>query len=356
MNKIVLSWTDGDSSVERSVESSRPRVWFPLGEMFVYETVHPPNSRYESDKPRVWFPLGEMFVYETVHPPNSRYESDKPRVWFPLGEMFVYETVHPPNSRYESDRHRVWFPLGPTWRDVCVWDCPSTKQPLWERQTQGLISTWTHLERCLCMRLSIHQTAAMRAAEAGFDFHLDPLGEMFVYETVHPPNSHYESDRPRIWFPLGEMFVYETVHPPNSRYESGRTRVWFPLGPTWRDVCVWDCPSTKQPLWERQTQGLISTWRDVCVWDCPSTKQPLWERQTQGLIPTCTGIFPGWVIPVTWNLALLWLPCQVSSVTGSALGLVWTNVSILWVGEIESLICNFCFVVAAHKMSQQICP
>ena len=32
------------------------------------------------------------------------------------------------------------------------------------------------------------------------------------------------------------------------------------------------------------------------------------------------------------------------------------GVSILWLGEVESLICNFCLSVAAHKISVQICP
>ena len=34
------------------------------------------------------------------------------------------------------------------------------------------------------------------------------------------------------------------------------------------------------------------------------------------------GIFPCRVIPVTYKLALQWLPCQVSGVIGSALGMV----------------------------------
>ena len=34
------------------------------------------------------------------------------------------------------------------------------------------------------------------------------------------------------------------------------------------------------------------------------------------------GIFPGRVIPVTYKLALLWIPCQAPGVKGSDLGLV----------------------------------
>ena len=42
-----------------------------------------------------------------------------------------------------------------------------------------------------------------------------------------------------------------------------------------------------------------------------------------GSIPTfAVGIFPGWVIPVNYNLIAQWLPCQVPGVIGSVLGLV----------------------------------
>ena len=36
--------------------------------------------------------------------------------------------------------------------------------------------------------------------------------------------------------------------------------------------------------------------------------------------------------------------CRVSAGTG------WPGVSILWLGEMESLVCNFCLSVAAHKL------
>ena len=39
-------------------------------------------------------------------------------------------------------------------------------------------------------------------------------------------------------------------------------------------------------------------------------------------ISACATTFPGQVIPVTSELALQWPPCQVSGITGSALGLV----------------------------------
>ena len=41
-----------------------------------------------------------------------------------------------------------------------------------------------------------------------------------------------------------------------------------------------------------------------------------------GSNPAGDGIFPGRVIPVTYTLALQWLPCQEPDVIGSALGLV----------------------------------
>ena len=61
------------------------------------------------------------------------------------------------------------------------------------------------------------------------------------------------------------------------------------------------------------------------------------------------GSFPGWVIPVTSKLVLQWLPCQEPGTTGSALGMVGL-VSVYRLGEIESLVCNFCLSVAAHTL------
>ena len=50
----------------------------------------------------------------------------------------------------------------------------------------------------------------------------------------------------------------------------------------------------------------------------------------------------GRVIPVTWRLIFQWLLCQMLGIIGSALALVGPiYVSILWLGEKASLICNF---------------
>ena len=48
------------------------------------------------------------------------------------------------------------------------------------------------------------------------------------------------------------------------------------------------------------------------------------KRKVQSSNPTCDGIFPGRVIPVTQKLALKWPPCQAPGVIGYALGLVST--------------------------------
>ena len=52
-------------------------------------------------------------------------------------------------------------------------------------------------------------------------------------------------------------------------------------------------------------------------------RRPPRERQIRGSIPAFSeGIFQGRVLPATKELALRWLPCQVSDVIGSTLGLV----------------------------------
>ena len=73
------------------------------------------------------------------------------------------------------------------------------------------------------------------------------------------------------------------------------------------------------------------------------------ERQTQGLLPAFSvGIFPGRVIPVTLNIGtpVATLPgvlrYRISAETG------WPGVSILRLGETESMVCNFYFSVTAR--------
>ena len=58
--------------------------------------------------------------------------------------------------------------------------------------------------------------------------------------------------------------------------------------------------------------------------------------------------FSGWVISKTKILALQWLPYQVPGSVGSVTG--WPGVSVLWKGEMESLICSFYLSVAACKI------
>ena len=93
----------------------------------------------------------------------------------------------------------------------------------------------------------------------------------------------------------------------------------------------------------------------VCVCPClpprwPSSKGIRLESSRPGIwFLLAPGFFPGRVNtsdlkigtpvatqPGTWH-------CRVSVGTG------WPGVSMLWLGEIESLVCNFCLSVAAHK-------
>ena len=79
-------------------------------------------------------------------------------------------------------------------------------------------------------------------------------------------------------------------------------------------------------------------------------RRPPWERKIPGSNPACAGIFSGSshtsdsnigtpvaTLPGTWRY-------RVSAGTGRP------GVSILWLGEVESLICNFYLSVAAHKI------
>ena len=83
-------------------------------------------------------------------------------------------------------------------------------------------------------------------------------------------------------------------------------------------------------------------------WTASSTlwiRRPPREQKIQGSNPALDRIFPGWAIPVTSKVATLsgtwWY--RVRAGTGQP------RVSILWLGEAESLICNFYLSVAAYK-------
>ena len=79
-------------------------------------------------------------------------------------------------------------------------------------------------------------------------------------------------------------------------------------------------------------------------------RRPPRERKIPGSNPACTGIFsrsshtsdlkigtPVATLPAAWCY-------RVSTGTG------WPGVSILRLGEVERLICNFCLSVAAHRI------
>ena len=79
-------------------------------------------------------------------------------------------------------------------------------------------------------------------------------------------------------------------------------------------------------------------------------RRPPQERKIPGSNPICSGIFPGWshtsdskigtpvaTLPGAWRY-------RVSAGTDRS------GVNILWLGEVESLICNFYLSVAAHKI------
>ena len=108
------------------------------------------------------------------------------------------------------------------------------------------------------------------------------------------------------------------------------------------DVCkkfvrsLTPCVLQTHDVWERFV-GLV-------------VRRPPWERKIPGSNPTCAGIFSGSshtsdlkigtpvaTLPGAWRY-------RVSAWTG------WPGVSVLWLSEVESLICNFYLSVAARKI------
>ena len=75
-----------------------------------------------------------------------------------------------------------------------------------------------------------------------------------------------------------------------------------------------------------------------------------WERKTPGLNPACAGIFSG-----SSHTSDLKNGTPVATLPGTwcyrvSAGTFWPGVSILWLGEMESLVCNFYLSVAARKI------
>ena len=95
-------------------------------------------------------------------------------------------------------------------------------------------------------------------------------------------------------------------------------------------------------------------WSDHPSWLFIERQQPLppWpsERKILGSNPACAGIFPG-----SSHTSDLKIGTPVATLPGAgryrvSAGTGWPGVSILWMDEIESWICNFYLNVATHKI------
>ena len=80
-------------------------------------------------------------------------------------------------------------------------------------------------------------------------------------------------------------------------------------------------------------------------------RRPPRERKIPDLNPACAGIFSGLShtsdLEIGTPVATLPGACGYRVSTGTG----WPGVSILWLGEVERLICNFCLSVAARKIA-----
>ena len=86
------------------------------------------------------------------------------------------------------------------------------------------------------------------------------------------------------------------------------------------------------------------------TWLTQWLRRPPWERKILGLNPACSGIFLG--LSHTSDLKI---STPVATLPGAwhyriSAGTGWPSVSTLWLGEMESLICNFYLSLAAHKL------
>ena len=79
-------------------------------------------------------------------------------------------------------------------------------------------------------------------------------------------------------------------------------------------------------------------------------RRPPRERKIPGSNPACAEIFPG-----SSHTSDLNIGTPVATLPGAwryrvSAGTGWPGVCILWLGEMESLVCNFCLSVAARKI------
>ena len=82
----------------------------------------------------------------------------------------------------------------------------------------------------------------------------------------------------------------------------------------------------------------------------PSGKRPPRERKIPGSNPACAGIFSG-----SSHTSDLKIGTPLATLPGAwryrdSAGTGWSGVSIMWVGKLESWICNFCLSAAARKI------
>ena len=108
---------------------------------------------------------------------------------------------------------------------------------------------------------------------------------------------------------------------------------------------------TDLPVWRMSCQTL--PWPLLVILLTPYSlvvRRPPWERKIPGSNPACAGIFSGWS-----HTSDLKIGTPVATLPGAWCDRVSTGtgrpgVSILWLGEVEHLVCNFCLSVTARRI------
>ena len=153
-------------------------------------------------------------------------------------------------------------------------------------------------------------------------------GRVASRESLERLNREIVGFEPQVCRSLGSRLIARPLMPSNPREAFA-----IPLSA----LCT---PVTFQPVL------LFGKTASLALW----LRRPPWERKVWGSNPACEGIFPGRVIPVTLKFGT-----AVAALTGAWLyrdgaGTGWPGVSILWLSEVESLICNLYLSVAARTL------
>ena len=182
----------------------------------------------------------------------------------------------------------------------------------------------------------------------------------FLQEIVHVPLLHFCPAREDSYSCEGTLRDTKNLYKPCNVELSNWNYYWTQIS----GIADWTAIYTTNWSWPPQQSASVlrrsnhracftkmpplQSYKRWCL-ACPHSRPPR-ERKVPGLNPACAGIFSG-----SSHTSDLKIGTPVATLPGAwryrvSTGTGRPGVSILWLGEVERLICNFYLSVAAHKI------